>query len=176
MPDLQKKLQDAVKGLANAVATEAVNWSIENFNRQGFPGESFQPWPPRKSGARRNQGKSILVQTGRLRRGNRVISAGDLSAVIGNDVPYARAHNYGFNGTVNVPAHSRNVFTHSRQTYTTKTGKQRSKKVSTISGTVQVRAYQRRMSLPQRQFMGTSPVLISILIKRAKIHLAQKLK
>lgn len=98
-----------------------------NFERKAFFGNRWKP--------RRNEGKgSLLLVTGTLRRSIR-------SSVVGNgvrfssQVPYATVHNEG--GTI-----AQNVRAHQRRRH----GK-----------THDVRAHQRRINMPQRQFIGDGP-------------------
>jgi phage gpG-like protein len=171
---LQAKLQKAVNKLPTILVNEAVNWTKENFSRQGFPGQSFNSWPPRASNAIRNKGRALLVNTGRLKRSIRIISTGPLQAKFGTDVPYAAAHNNGFKGTVNVKAHQRNKIGNIRVS-TGKTG-QPFKNKKTITGVSNIKAHQRHMNLPRRRFIGYSPVLQSILRRKAIIHIGRELK
>lgn len=171
---LQAKLQRAISRLPALLVNEAVNWSKNNFTRQGFPGKSFERWPARKAGSKRNAGRALLVNTARLKRSIRPISTGNLRASFGTDVPYARAHNYGFKGTVNVKQHKRAKF----GTIRVSTGKsaQPFKNKRTITGTGTVKAHQRKMNLPRRRFIGYSPVLQSILRHKAIIVIGRELK
>ncbi len=171
---LQQKLQRAVQKLPTVLVNEAVNWTKGNFDRQGFPGRSFQAWPKRNPGTKNDTGRKILVKTGRLKRSIRKISTGALSATFGTDVPYARAHNDGFTGTVNVRQHQRAKLGKVKMS-TGKSGKP-FKTVNRITGMGTVKAHQRRMKLPRRRFIGYSPVLQSILKRKAVIIIGRELK
>ncbi len=171
---LQQKLQRAVQKLPTVLVNEAVNWTKGNFDRQGFPGKTFEPWPKRKPGTKNDAGRAILVKTGRLKRSIRKISTGPLSASFGTDVPYAKAHNNGFVGTVNVRQYQRAKLGKIKVS-TGKSGKPfRTKK--TITGMGSVKAHQRHMKLPRRRFIGYSPVLQSILKRKAVIIIGRELK
>lgn len=139
-----KVLRTAPRLLGN----DALNFFLDSFKRQGWQGATFQPWAARKNKTN-NKGRAILVQSGRLRRSPRIISTTAETATIGTDVPYAQAHNEGFNGSV-----KQNVKAFDRK--------------SAIGKIVAVRAHARtiQMSLPKRQFMGDSPVLTKQLINR----------
>lgn len=81
-------------------------------------------------------GQVLNVQTGRLRRSvnYRVTETSTgIEARVGTNVEYARIHEFGFKGTVNVREHMRN----GKQAYT-------------------VRAHTRRVNLPQRSFLRSS--------------------
>jgi phage gpG-like protein len=139
----------------------AVNFFLDRFKAQNWIGNTTEPWKQRKANKGRNQGRAILVQSGRLRRSIRITKISELTAVIGSDVPYAKAHNEGFRGTVNVKAYTRHKYG-KEKTGTgkfTKSGKERTKTVQRITGSGQVKAHTRKMNLPRRQFMGSSPVL-----------------
>lgn len=137
----------------------AVNFFIDSFNRQGWLGNTLEPWVKRKSNKR--PGRAILVDSGRLRRSIRIVSTGVGQVEIGTDVPYARAHNEGFRGVVTVKAHTRNRYSSAKvgTGKLTKSGKERMKTVQTVSGTIHVQQFTRKMNLPKRQFMGYSPIL-----------------
>lgn len=95
--------------------------------------------------ANKLSGQVLNRRTGRLRNSinQRVDSdASSVSAVVGTGVVYARPHEYGFQGTVNVPAHTR--------TQTMAFGK------SIAARMVQVRAHPMRMNLPERSFLRSS--------------------
>ena len=171
---LQQKLQKAVSELPTVLVNEAVNWTKNNFTRQGWPGNGFQRWAARKPGSARNKGRAILVDTGYLKRSIRKISVAPLQATFGTDAPYARAHNDGFKGTVNVGAHRRATIG-TIKVSTGKTGQPFQKK-KTITGYGQVKAHQRKMNLPRRRFIGYSPVLQSILRRKAIVHIGRILK
>lgn len=165
-------LNNKTKQLETYVRTEfprmamrkALRFIDGNFRAQGWQGRSFLPWQKNKRGG------TILVHKGRLRRGTHGETAPYMVRIY-NDTPYARFHNRGFNGTVNVRAFTRNKYTAS-QVGTgrfTKSGNERMKTVHSVAGTSQVAAHQRRVNNPRRQFMpedpNDSPVLINA-IKR----------
>jgi hypothetical protein len=50
------------------VGNEVVNFSLENFKRQGFLGATFQPWPKRKNPTKwgtkvKNNNRALFVNT-----------------------------------------------------------------------------------------------------------------
>jgi len=90
-------------------------------------------------------GQVLNRRTGTLRNSisKRVnTDTSSVSAVVSTDVKYARPHEYGFQGTVTVPAHQR--------TQTMAFGK------SIASRMVEVRAHPMRMNLPERSFLRSS--------------------
>jgi len=142
------------------VGVVAVAFSNQRFREQSWVDIITEPWKRRKPGAKRNTGRAILVDKGRLRRGNRIINADSagMKVTIGNDTPYAKAQNDGFRGLVTIPEHKRKrlakekVFTGEL----TKKGRKRSRTVTKVTGEIIVKAHTRRMNLPRRRFMGPS--------------------
>lgn len=115
------------KNILQDLRVELTDEFDRNFERKAFFGNRWKP--------RRNEGKgTLLLVTGTLRRSIR-------SSVVGNgvrfssQVPYATVHNEG--GTI-----AQNVRAHQRRRH----GK-----------THDVRAHQRRINMPQRQFIGDGP-------------------
>ncbi|RYF86951.1 MAG: hypothetical protein EOO03_11170 [Chitinophagaceae bacterium] len=139
----------------------AVNFFLDRFRYQNWLGATTEPWRQRRRNKGRNQGRAILVQSARLKRSIRITKVSGMTVYIGSDVPYAKVHNEGFRGTVNVKAHSRNRYGKEKigTGRLTKSGKERMQTVQRITGTGQVKAHTRRMNIPRRQFMGNSPVL-----------------
>ena len=164
-------LRKQVATLPGIVGNEVKNYTLDNFKRQGFLGDTFEPWRKRRS--KKDGSRAILVKTGRLRRGFRVVRADWNAVVIGNDVPYAKAHNDGYHGTVNVKAHSRNKFSKAKvgTGKFTKSGSERMKTVQSVSGSGQVKAHTRRMNLPRRRMIGQSQYLNSRLKRVALAHI-----
>lgn len=98
-----------------------------NFERKAFFGDRWKP--------RRSEGRgTLLLVTGTLRRSIRSSVVGD-GVRFTSQVPYATVHNEG--GTI-----AQNVRAHQRRRH----GK-----------THDVRAHQRRINMPQRQFIGDGP-------------------
>lgn len=173
---LKAKLVRATQQVPKVLAVEALNWMQANFQRQGFPDDTFQSWPQRKGNTRK--GRAILVQTGNLRRSLRIVQVTDKGFIIGSDLPYAKAHNDGVNRSVQVSSHTRNKYTSSKvgTGRLTRSGKERMKTVQTVSGSTQVKSYSRQMRLPRRRFAGNSKVLRSILIKAAKVYIIKSIR
>jgi phage gpG-like protein len=164
------------------LGNDAVNFFLDSFKKQGWLGNSFTPWPARKIVTRwgktkRNNGRAILIDSGRLRRSIRVTSATSNAIKIGTDVPYAKAHNEGtrIRGVIQqVSAHTR------KKTRAGITSKKTLKTRSNITfgrintgASIQVKAHTRRidMRLPKRQFMGYSPYLDKALKRRLMAEL-----
>ena len=93
-------------------------------------------------------GQVLHARTGTLRRSiNRVVTedASGVFATVGTNVVYAAAHEYGFDGIVNVRAHTRRA----REQMALR-GKKRPSK---SEGTINVREFTRHMVMPERTFL-----------------------
>ena len=90
-------------------------------------------------------GQVLRVKTGRLRRSINARTEGmdgtTPTGYVGTNVSYARPHEYGFTGQVNVKAHMRNIKTAF------------GKPIAPVS--VQVGGFSRRVVLPERSFLRT---------------------
>jgi phage gpG-like protein len=138
-----------------------IAFTKERFRQQNWLDAYPEKWKPRNKRAKRNTGRALLVDKGRLWRSPRIISMTANSVTQGTDVPYAAAHNDGYRGVVNVPQHVRKRFKKSRIEAggLTKTGKTRMKTVKQATGETMVKAHTKRMNIPQRKFMGQSKYL-----------------
>lgn len=140
---------------AGKIALRFVNG---NFRAQGFQGASFKKWKSTKRGG------TILVKTGKLRAASYYTTQVG-QATIQNHMPYAKAHNEGFSGSVSVKAHTRNKYSKTKigTGKYTKAGKERQKTVTMKSGQSAVKSHTRKLNIEQRQFAPTaanpSPVL-----------------
>ncbi|MBD2769716.1 phage virion morphogenesis protein [Hymenobacter sp. BT664] len=138
--------------LAGAEMLDSVD---QNFRTESFFGA---PWAPRvvKKG---NEGRALLVQSGRLRRSFQLKNSG-LSITLFTDVPYAEIHNEGgtITGTAEIAAYERHQY-EMNEVSGPHAKKPKWKKEKT--GTVQVKAHSRELhiEIPQRQFMGEHPIL-----------------
>lgn len=137
------------------VGDTAVLFTKQRFAQKNWIGNGTEYWRPRKTHTKwgktpRNKGRALLVDSGRLRRSIRIMSKTAYSVTIGSDVPYAKAHNEGFKGSV-----SQQVSAHTRRK-TVKQGKARK-----VVGTSQVSAHSRtvKQNIPRRKFIGQSPYL-----------------
>lgn len=175
---LRPRFRKVREELPLQMATVAQNFFVGSFQRQGwYDGLTLKRWTPRKGEKWRRKKKgrrgnrAILVKTGRLRRSIKIRSARFQKIVIATDVDYAAAHNYGYKGTVSVRSHTRRRYGREKEEYTTKTGKQRTRTNKVVKSSYIVRQHTRKMSLPQRQFMGDSPMLDRKLNKVIERHL-----
>jgi phage gpG-like protein len=171
---VEQKVKEVMRTLPRLVGNEVVNFSKENFRRQGFLGNTFEKWPARKVKTKfgitpRNNGRAILVDTAKLKRATRVVSADWNEVIIGNDVPYAQAHNEGISGLgviQTVKTHRRKM-PHKNGTgaiagrLNKKATAQRVRYGQTSSGITFVKEHKRKivMKIPRRRFIGNSPYL-----------------
>lgn len=175
---LESHFKRVVQYAPGMLGNHAVNFFLDRFRYQQWLGNTTENWPARKKSGGRNKGRALLAQSGRLRRSIRITRISGLTVYIGSDVPYARAHNEGFKGVVQVKAHPRNIYRLEKVTTGnyTKAGKMRMRTVQRLSGSRNVKAHNRRMNLPRRQFMGYSPVLEKQLQRRLQAELLKGLR
>ena len=166
---IKAKLQRAVSSLPKVIGNDAVNFSLDRFKDQNWIGDSTEPWLPRSTNNKKNVGKAILIQTGRLRRGTRILSVGENKVVIGNDVPYARIHNYGGK----IQRHERSE-TFKRNRFTRGTRKGKFKKGTTAGKGFTYKAGV--VNMPKRQFMGKSQYLVARLKRTGQIQILKALR
>lgn len=145
------------------IATLAVNFSKERLRDQAWLDETKHPWKPRKKPRRggKKRSQTLLVDTGRLKKSIRKISADANRIVIGTDVPYASIHNYGgaITGTFKVRTHT--VKAHRRRAHArVRAGRTEKIKAQTVKTHI-VAAHMRKVNtrIPQRQFLGDSYTL-----------------
>lgn len=140
----QSKLAETLRSLPAIIGEEAVNFSLESFDKQSWSGNTEEVWAKRKNptkwGKRDDESRSILIKTGKMRRSIRVAQIQEARVTIqagGADIPQARAHNFGFRGAV-----EQQVSEHTR----------RDRK----GGTVKVSEHKRTIhqNIPQRRFIG----------------------
>lgn len=157
----QKRWKEKKNKAAREMAVEAQQFFDENFKKQGFQGAMLEKWPERGKGARRNSRK-ILVDTGALRNSIHIRKQRFEEIVIAAEgVTYARAHNYGATITVQVTPRMRSYF----WAMHAKTGDERFKWMALTKKS------EFQIDIPQRKFMGNSPVLTKRLRKVAAKHL-----
>jgi len=159
---LRPRLARVREELPKAWSNAARNFFVGSFSRQGwYRGRFLVKWQPRAD-ANTGEGykrRGILIKSGRLRRSIRIRQAQFRRVIIASDTPYAAAHNYGFNETVSVRGHMRRKYKIDRYKYTTKNGRERRGSRKIEASQHYVRQHDRKMNLPQRQFMGDSEIL-----------------
>ena len=153
--------------MTNEAGVIAVNFSKDRFRFKNWIDKTAEKWQARKRPYR----GSLLLRTGRLKRSIRKIASGDYYVVVGTDVPYAQLHNEGgiVNKVAQVKAHTRKVII--RQRKINRKGKVTTKAIG--SKIVNVRAHNRKMNLtmPKRQFLGES----ELLMRRIEMHVNREL-
>ena len=93
------KFADLAKELPIILGNEAKNFFVDAIIKDGgFTDTTLIPYKPRKRGSRRNAGRRILIDSGRLYRSIQVKRRSMRSVTIGTDVPYASYHNEGIEG------------------------------------------------------------------------------
>lgn len=154
---LEKKFRSVMVRLPVLIGNLAVNFTLDNFRRQGFLGNTFERWAPRRRGWKKDRrpNRNILVNTGRLRRSVRIVSVTPYSVVIGSDVKYARAHNEGM-----------------------RIGQIQSVKAHTRKNGADVKAHTRKIdqNIPRRRFMGNSPYLNASIRRTVTAEFMKELK
>jgi phage gpG-like protein len=154
--DLGKAVRKVMLTAPLKIGEVVVQFSNKRFEEENWIDRRTETWPRRQPGTKRDRGRRLLVDTGRLRRSIRIQRTTEDQVVIGTDVPYASAHNDGFRGTVTVKAHTRKKYGKKKEQYTTRTGKERSRTVQFETGQTEVKSHSRRMNLPRRRFLGES--------------------
>lgn len=137
--EIKKQIMDDMPRLIGNAAVSMVN---QNFRDAGWRDGGLKPWKKTKRQMGKGKGSQYLpLHSSRehLSRSTQYKKTGPGEVTISNPVPYASIHNDGFEGNVNVKAHKRTI----------SKGKNKGNKYS-------VRAFSRRMYIPQRQFMGES--------------------
>lgn len=161
--DLRKKASEIQKlktKIPAFVAGAAEKMKDANFSAQGFVvgGSAWPKWAKRKKETRRTSGKRILSGTGYM-QSNVKAKAAQKQVRIGVDlskVPYAQLHNEGGRVIQHVRAHHRTHW---------KTGKR-----------YQVKAHSRKITIPQRKYLGYSPDIEKIVKKELEYNLKKILK
>ena len=146
-------LSDSYRKLPNEIAAAAVEFSKERFREQSWLDKTKENWNPRarrrKGGAKKSQ--TLLVNTGRLKRGMRKISATQDVVIIGNDVPYAQIQNDGgtIEGTATVKQYTKKEFQRQRK----------GRKETVRSHKVASHTRKMKIKIPSRRFIGNSYTL-----------------
>jgi phage gpG-like protein len=157
---LQTKAREVQNYINNTFPSTAGNITLRfingNFRAGGFQGATFKKWKKSKG--------TPLVKTGALRSAN-YYTTQQGQVTIKNNMPYAKAHNEGFKGTISIKAHSRNTYGKIKvgTGKFNKNGSERTKTLTQKTGQNGVKAHTRKVDIPQRQFMpidkNDSPIL-----------------
>lgn len=158
--EFEQKLLSSAREVRTYTATRlpvtmgntALRFIDGNFRAQGFQGTSFKKWKPNKRGG------TVLVKSGNLRASNYYTTQPG-QVTLKNDTPYAKANNEGLKEEVTVKAHTRNRYAKTKvgTGRFTKKGKERMRTMTVKSGESKVKSHRRKMNIPKRQFMPTSP-------------------
>ncbi|WP_042367895.1 phage virion morphogenesis protein [Bacteroides neonati] len=147
-------IERAVQRIPAKAAKKAVEFSKERFIKKNWVDRQEKPWVKTKK-----KGGSTLIKSGRLKGSIHDLHIGINYAIIGTDVPYARAHNDSgtFSGTETVRTHERS--SHKRKAHKTRSGQRI--KATTVRAHV-VRSHKRKYkrTFIQRQFIGRSQYLV----------------
>lgn len=183
LSDFIKKLESLEKvyvRLPPQIAAVAVNFSKERFREQSWWDTSKKAWTPRKNrrpgGKKRSQ--TLLVDSGRLMRSIRKISADRQRIIIGTDVPYAEIHNAGgaIKGTVAVKPYTRKAHSRKKHTRTIRGVTQNVKAHSVESYTVGAHTRKVNITIPARPFLGESAELERRIVKLMESAFTEALK
>lgn len=154
---LEQITQDILQDSVEIIAATAQEYYRESFRRKGFDGV---PWKPAQNASGKG---SLLVKSGALANSIRIAEVSPRRVVLaagGDKVSYAQAHNEGYSGSIQIPEHIRK------------------KPKSLVSGTgkteVTVRAHNRQLRIPRRQFMGQANELNELIRKRLIGYIAAK--
>lgn len=147
-------LAHGFKTLPRRVAVMAENFSKARFREQGWHDKTLERWQKRKGNTDPSRG--TLIKSGALARSIKGSSKG-YTITISSSMPYAKAHNEGLDKTV-----SETVATHTRKAHTRKAHTRGGRKVAAVrieAHTVGSFTRKRHISLPKRQFIGSSDKL-----------------
>lgn len=130
---LQRKATEVQQAIKNELAVKVTALGLrfidDNFRNQGWEGTA---WPKSKEDG------TTLVDSGALKRGfNTERRDGEIRFY--NTVEYGQVHNEGFEGTIDIPEHTRSKYKRSGQ-----------RRTRTSTGTV--KAHKRKVSITKRQF------------------------
>lgn len=161
LAELSKKWDKEENGLMPELGVIAVNFFQDRFKARAWTDRRAKKWKPRKK-KEKGRRRALLVKSGRLRNSIHVKSTTRSSVIISTPVKYAAVHNFGFEGTVKVRAHSRRVFGRAK---VSNIKSRRTRSVKFTAGSHQVKKHTREMDMPQRQFMGYSNTLHKKFVK-----------
>jgi len=145
--DLQKakeRIRDRLRKLSEFYAVKTVATSVDKY--------LSGPRPERLGRVTGRLATSVA-------RGWKVQTVGEKNILIqfGTDVPYAPVHEYGFHGTVQVPAHTRHVSSGDvfkrMKKISQRTGREFTSKSVVSRGSTTVRAHSRMMNIRKRPFL-----------------------
>ena len=167
--DLQRagsKFKDLHSSLPEIFGTVAVNFTRDNFKRQGFTENgSLNRWEKRVPGSPRDEGRSVLIDRENLKDSIRkwVISSEQVQVgVDSTKVPYAKIQNEG--GTIKVTPKMKKFFW--AQFY--QTGDPFWKRMALMK--------KKEIDIPKRQWIGMTPDLQKAIFRAITVRVKQILK
>jgi phage gpG-like protein len=151
------------RDMPRLVAASGVKFFKKSFQHQGWVYDgNIHRWKKRNSNAKRNKGRSLLIDTGRLRRSIRTIQITDQLIEVGTELDYAQIHNEGgsINKTVKVPGFTRKG--HKVKAHKRKQNGKTIKVPSQQRAASKVKSHSRKLNIDidKRQFIGESPDVI----------------
>ena len=158
----QTQFRSWYRTLPYRVSVMAKNDIILNFNKRHGSyvngGTAFEKWKARKATKnKRDQGRALLIKTGRLWRSFRPDPLPGMARVV-TDVPYAQRLNDGFKGNEFVKPHKRQASIKRKVRSTNIATKKTRTSTLKLTGKLHnVRGFNRRVNMPARPFMVTSP-------------------
>jgi len=153
---IRRNLERTLAALPTKAGAIIVQHSNQAFVLGGWTDDSFEPWTPIQSKKAKDEGRAILVLTGRLRRSIRVINTTVDSVTVGTNVPYAKIHNEG--GTALHYAHGQILnFDHAPTNGRWRFGKARTVQQQRGIKTIRRASFKEYTTkMPQRKFLGNS--------------------
>jgi phage gpG-like protein len=148
--DMEKSAK-AISEMVDVMGVMAINHYKKSFINGGFTDEGFVAWQKRKR-TKGNQGRAILVKTGRLKRSLVARKSGRYAVKITSNVPYANVHNEGL--TINKKERQHTLNFNIR-----KDGRSRSSKAKKANFQQDVTIGAHSIKMPKRQFVGYSGML-----------------
>lgn len=138
----EQVVREVNNNLPRRIGNAAVSMTNRNFRDAGWRDGTLKKWPTtlrQRSKGKDSQYLPLHSRREHLSRSTQYKVTAPGEVTVSNPVPYAAVHNDGFDGTVSVGPHRRTI----------RKGKNKGKQYS-------VRAFSRRMHMPQRKFLGRS--------------------
>lgn len=163
---MNSKVTAVINTLPTQIGAIILKETDNNFKKHGFNDTLFEPWRPlsRAYAAIKKPDRGILIRFGELRSSLRIVATSVNSITVATvGIPYAKAHNEGYTGTIFIRPFNRNKYKTIEGVHTIMEGNNAGKKMkvknSTVDSTISVNAHVRTIKIPQRKFLGDSVVL-----------------
>lgn len=163
MKEIQRKYKNLKRRLPRTIGQVAVNFSKDNFRRQGFlDGGRVNKWKKRLFD-KENKGRNILTgESSRLKRSISVIRASSAEIVIGTrGIPYGQIHNEG--GKIKVTEKQRAFFWAKYK----ESGNDLYKNLALTEDDI---------TIPKRKYMGNSSDLQKLMVEKINSELTKIFK